>query len=411
MKTNEGFGLGFSSSGKSGGSAGAAPRARRVGRGGFGFSSKVSGGLLAAGVAAAVLAGCGASNDPSKKSPSSLSPVSAATALVERASLPDRLTLYGTVTADRSAAVSSRVTANVVAVPARVGQNVAAGDVLVEIDPQTAKGQEAQARGALAQARAALSLAERNYERFKALAASGSASPLELDMNRMQYEQAKGAVQQGDGAVEAASSVARESRVTAPFAGRVASRLVEAGDLAAPGRPLVTIESATGRRLVVQVPAGTVAASGLKAGQKLAVRIDGAVSSVTGADLTGTVVEMSPGADPATHTYTATLELSGAPVATGLTGRATLDTAVRSSVLVPESAVLASGGVTLVALKDDEGKARTRVVTTGASQGGKVEILSGLSGGETVLVGLSAPPADGAPVSEPKDAGAKGTAR
>ena len=367
------------------------------GRFGFGFSPKVVGGLIAAGLAA--LGACSSPHSPSKKD--SLPPVSAATAVVERASLPDRLTLYGTVTADRTAAVSSRVTANVVAVPARVGQSVAAGDVLVEIDAATASGQVSQARGALAQARAALSLAERNYERYKALAASGSASPLELDMNRMQYEQAKGAVQQGEGAVDAASSVARESRVTAPFAGRVAARLVEAGDLAAPGRPLVMIESATGRRLVVQVPAGTVAASGLAAGQKLAVRIDGAT-----ADLTGTVVEMSPGADPATHTYTATLELSGTPVATGLTGRATLDAAARPSVLVPESAVLASGGVSLVALKDDAGKARTRVVTTGASQGGRVEILSGLSGGETVLVGLTAPPADGAPVAE-----AKGSAR
>ena len=368
---------------------------RKIGFGvGFGFSSKVMGGLVAAGT----LLGCGAAHSPSKKE---IPAIAAATALVERASLPDRLTLYGTVTADRTAAVSSRVMANVVAVPARVGQSVSAGDVLVEIDAETTRGQEAQARGALAQARAALSLAERNYERYKALAAAGSASPLELDMTRMQYEQAKGAVQQGEGAVEAASSVARESRVTAPFAGRVAARLVEAGDLAAPGRPLVTVESATGRRLVVQVPAGTVAASGLKAGQKLSVRIDGAA-----ADLTGTVVEMSPGADAVAHTYMVTLELAGAPVATGLTGRATLDAAVRSSVLVPESAVLASGGVSLVALKDDAGKARTRVVTTGASQGGKIEILSGLSGGETVLVGLTAPPADGAPVAE-----AKGSAR
>ncbi|MDL2716504.1 MAG: efflux RND transporter periplasmic adaptor subunit [Acidobacteriota bacterium] len=361
---------------------------------GFGFSSKVSGGLVAAGIASAVLAGCAGPSSPSKKSSSSsLSPVSAATALVEKASLPDRLTLYGTVTADRSAAVSSRVMANVVAVPARVGQSVAAGDVLVEIDAATASGQVSQARGALAQARAALSLAERNHERYKALAASGSASALELDMSRMQYEQAKGAVQQGDGAVEAASSVARESRVTAPFAGRVAARLVEAGDLAAPGRPLVTVESATGRRLVVQVPASTVAASGLKAGQKLSVKIDGVA-----AELTGTVVEMSPGADPTSHTYTATLELGGVPVATGLTGRATLDAAPRATILVPESAVLTSGGVTLVAVKDEAGKARTRAVTTGAVSGGKIEILSGLSGGETVLVGLAAPPADGAPV-------------
>jgi RND family efflux transporter MFP subunit len=367
----------------------------KVKSGRFGFSSKMVG-LLAAGT----LLGCGAAHSPSKKN-LPLPPVSAATALVERASLPDRLTLYGIVTADRSAAMSSRVMANVVAVPARVGQSVAAGDVLVEIDAATASGQVAQAKGALAQARAALSLAERNYERYKALAASGSASPLELDMTRMQYEQANGAVQQGEGAVEAASSVARESRVTAPFAGRVASRLVEAGDLAAPGRPLVTIESTTGRRLVVAVPSGTVLVSGLAVGKKLLIRIDGVA-----ADLTGTVVEMSPGADAVAHTFSATLELAGAPVATGLTGRAFLDGALRTSVLVPEGAVLANGGVSLVVLKDDAGKARTRAVTTGTVSGGKVEILSGLSGGETVLVGLAAPPADGAPVSE-----AKGSAR
>lgn len=392
MKKNRGFGFGISLRGKD------REKNRGFGFGiGFGFSSKVVGGLLAAGVVSAASAGCSGPHSPSKKSPSSPSPVSATTAIAEKASLPDRLTLYGTVTADRSAAVSSRVMANVVAVPARVGQSVAAGDVLVEIDAATASGQVSQARGALAQARAALSLAERNYERYKGLAASGSASALELDMARMQYEQAKGAVQQGEGAVEAATSVARESRVTAPFSGRVSARLVEAGDLAAPGRPLVTVESATGRRLVVQVPAGTVAASGLKTGQKLSVRIDGVA-----AELAGTVVEMSPGADPASHTYTATLALGGAPVATGLTGRATLDSASRATILVPEAAVLTSGGVTLVAVKDEAGKARTRVVTTGAASGGKVEILSGLSGGEIVLVGLGAPPADGAPVAESK---------
>jgi RND family efflux transporter MFP subunit len=386
VKIERNIGFGFSLRGKD----------RKKTGFGIGFSSKVSGGLLASGVAAAVLAGCAGPSSPSKKS-SSPSSVAAATASVERASLPDRLTLYGTVTADRSAAVSSRVMANVVAVPARVGQTVAAGDVLVEIDAATASGQVAQAKGALAQARAALSLAERNYERYKALAATGSASALELDMTRMQYEQAKGAVQQAEGAVDAASSVAKESRVTAPFAGRVAARLVEAGDLAAPGRPLVVVESATGRRLVVQVPAGIALASGISTGRTLAVRIDGVAS-----ELAGTIVEMSPGADPGSHTYAATLELAGAPVATGLTGHATLETAPRATILVPESAVLTSGGVTLVALRDEAGKARTRAVTTGATSGGKVEILSGLSGGETVLVGLAAPPADGAPVADPK---------
>ncbi len=321
--------------------------------------------------------------------------IAAATAKAEAVEIADRVELYGTVAADTTAAIGSRVMASVVEVPAKVGDRVKRGDVLVEIDPQTAKGQEAQALGALAQARAALALAERNHQRFLALAKSGSASELELDMARMQYEQARGAVQQGEGAVEAASSVARESRVVAPFAGRVTARMVEPGDLAAPGRPLVMVESAAGRRLVASVPASTATAAGLSAGRKLAVRIDGVA-----ADIAGTVVEISPGADPASHTFTAKIELRGAPVATGLTGRAYLDTGKRKAVLVPAGAVVPSGGVSMIAVRDADGKARSRAVTTGGTRDGKVEILSGLTGGETVLVGLASLPPDGAPVSE-----------
>ena len=334
---------------------------------------------------------CGGKPEAKEAAPA---PVTAATARAEAAELPDRVELYGTVAADRTAAVSSRVMANVVAVAVKAGDLVQPGDVLVEIDPATAKGQESQAKGALAQARAALALAERNFQRYQALAQTGSASELELDMARMQYEQARGAVQQGEGAVEAASSVARESRVTAPFAGRIAARLVEPGDLAAPGRPLVTVESATGRRLVVQVPSTTAAASGLRPGQNVAVRIDG-----IDVETAGVVAEMSPGADPGSHTFTAKVELTGPPVATGLTGRASVVAGKRTAVLVPAGAVVQSGGLPMVAVRDGDGKARSRAVTIGAARDGMVEVLSGLSGGETVLVGLAILPADGAVVT------------
>jgi len=347
---------------------------------------------LGVALAATLAAGCGGKHEAKDAPPAA---VTAATARAEAVEVPDVIELYGTVAADSTAAIGSRVMANVVSVPVKVGDLVKAGDVLVEIDPQTAKGQEAQARGALAQAKGALALAERNYQRFQALAKSGSASELELDMARMQYEQAKGAVQQGEGAVEAASSVAKESRVVAPFPGRVAARMVEPGDFAAPGRPLVTVESAAGRRLVVSVPASAAVATGLKAGQKVAVRVDGVA-----APLTGVVAEVSPGADPASHTFTAKIELAGAPVAAGLTGRAALDAGKRKAVLVPAGAVMASGGVSMVAVRDADGKSRSRAVTTGAAHDGQVEVLSGLAGGETVLVGLKTLPPDGSPVTE-----------
>jgi len=352
--------------------------------------------MLVVTIGAAALAAAGCGGGTHEPSTATLPPVAARVATAEATSRPQRVELHGTVEAQRMVAVSSRVMAMVTAVRVKPGDTVQAGQVLVEIDPQTSQGQEAQARGALAQARAGLALAERNYERFKALQEKGAASELELDMARMQFEQASGAVQQASGAVEAASSVARESRVVAPFAGRVAAKLVEVGDLAAPGRPLLMLESVTGRRLALTVPENVVAASGLKPGVVLGVRIDSLSSA---GELTGAVVEMSPGADPASHSYVAKVELRGVEVPTGLAGRAWVVTGSRSVVAVPREAVVRQGGLAMVALRDAAGKSRSRAVTTGETLAdGRVEILSGLAGGEDVLVGISVLPSDGSPV-------------
>ena len=324
-------------------------------------------------------------------------PVSASLAKAEVREVPQRIELSGNVEAGKSAMVSSRVMASIVTVPVKEGDLVAQGQLLVEIDAATAQGQESQARGALAQAKAGFALAERNYQRFQALQKSGSASELELDMARMQYEQARGAVEQATGAVEAASSVARESRVVAPFAGRVARKMVDPGDLAAPGRPLVMVESTAGRRLVLSVPESVAVSAKLRNGMTLPVTLD----AMPGAPLTGRIVEMSAGADPASHSFTARVEIEGALVPTGVTGRATVETGRRSAVVVPASAVLKQGGMSLVVVKDEQGRARTRAVTLGSRDGDAVEVLSGLKGGEELLVGLSAAPADGAEVRAP----------
>jgi RND family efflux transporter MFP subunit len=345
---------------------------------------------------AVAVAGCGGGHETlSARGPE---PVTARVAAVRAVDLPQFVELYGTVEAARTAAVSSRVMATVTAVPVRQGDAVRAGQVLVEIDPETARGQEAQARGALAQAQAALALAERNHERFKALAASGAAAELELDMARMQHDQARGAVEQAQGAVAAAASVARESRVVAPFAGRVAARLVEAGDLAAPGRPLVMLESEQGKRLVLSVPEGTAAAARLAVGSELPVSFD-ALPAV--GQVPGRIVEMSPGADPMSHSFAVKVGVEGVEVATGAAGRARAVIGVRRAIVVSEQAVLRTGGVAMVVVRDADGRARSRVVTLGkAIGGGEVEALSGLAGGETVLLGMAVAPADGAPVEE-----------
>jgi RND family efflux transporter MFP subunit len=325
-------------------------------------------------------------------------PVAARVARVDQIDVPQWVEVYGTTEADRQTAVSSRVMATVTAVAVTEGQLVAAGAVLVVIDPATARGQEAQARGALAQAEAAHSLASRNLQRFEALAAKGAASELELDMARMQAEQAAGAVEQAQGAVAAAASVARESQVVAPFAGRIVRRMVEAGDLAAPGRPLVVIESATGRRFALAVPESVVAASGLAIGATVPVRIDARPDL---GEIAGIVAEKTPGADPMSHTFQVKIELPEVAVVSGAAGRARIATGGRTALVVPAGALLKVGGLDLVIVRDASGRARSRAVSPGATlPDGRVEVLAGVKAGDEVLVGLGAAPADGAPVEE-----------
>jgi len=319
-------------------------------------------------------------------------PIAAKFSQAELIAVARRTELAGNVTAARQTAVSSRVMATVTAVHVELGDVVRRGQLLVSIDPTTAQGQLGQAQGALAQARAALALTERNYERFQALAASGSASELELDMARMQFEQARGAVEQGEGAVAAAGSVAKESKVVAPFDGRVAARMVEVGDLAAPGRPLVQIESASGRRLVVAVPEELALSAALAPGAPVAVTLD---ASPRLGEIAGSVAEVSPGPDPVTHAYTVKIDLPVDGVAAGAAGRAWIESGSEQRVLVPAAAVVQSGGLDLVVVRGEQNRAETRAVTLGRSQpDGRVEVLSGLAGGETVALGLGvAPPA------------------
>lgn len=346
-------------------------------------------------VSASVLvlaAGCG-HEDP-KTADMNLQPLEVATASVEVITDAEPIEVRGVVEAAQQAAVSSRVVGPVVSLLVNAGSTVSKGQILLEIEPEASQGQLAQAQGALAQAEAALALSERNFERYKALHIENAASELELDLARMQFEQARGAVAQAEGAVHSASTVAGESTVKAPFAARVVDTLVEVGDLAAPGRPLVKIESLAAQQILLTVRARD--AGRVAIGDELPVRIDARPDLGI---LTGTVVEIMPSADPATHTMTVKADIGDVTVPSGFSGRATITGDASERLVIPDSAVHHRGGLELVVVRAADGTARTRAVTTGAVRaGGRIEVLSGLDAGETVVIDASGPVADGTPL-------------
>ncbi len=336
----------------------------------------------------------GCQSTESERSEATFEPIQGHLVSVERIREGKAIEVYGIVQPTRQSFVSGRVVGAVVAVLVEAGDVVSKGQELLKIQPELIEGQVAQAKGALAQAQAAYSLAEKNYQRFRNLHKKQAASDLELDMARMQFEQASGAVEQARGAVSSASSVAEDAVVRAPFAARIVDKLVEVGDLAAPGRPLVRLESLSGRKIWLTVRERDIRL--LTKGQTLRVRFDS--RSDLGV-VPGVVGEIIPAADPATHTFSVKVSLGGIDLASGSSGRAEIPGELVERLVIPIAALHRRGGLELVVIRDEAGKARTRAVTTGRLLNGeRVEVLSGLDEGLQVVVDAPGPVADGTPV-------------
>jgi RND family efflux transporter MFP subunit len=337
-------------------------------------------------------AGCG--HHDAEQAPAQFEPMTVRTAAVERVATVRPIEVRGLVQPAREAFVSSRAMGPVTAIHVTAGSAVAKGQPLLQIQPEASEGQLAQATGALSQAEAGLALAERNFRRFEALHGDGAASDLELDMARMEYERAQGAVKQAEGAVRAATTVAGESEVRAPFAGRVVDTVVEVGDLAAPGRPLVRVESTAGQQIVLTVREADIGR--LTLGQDIGVTIDARPDLGT---IEGSLDEIVPSADPATHTFTVKVGLPGVALPTGLAGRAQIAGDLADQLVVPVSAVHRRGGLELAVVRAEDGTARTRAVTIGRRlEGDRIEVLSGLAEGENVVIDAPGPVADGTPL-------------
>lgn len=338
------------------------------------------------------LTACG--HDEPKLAEADLQPLSVEVAEVERVTEAHPIEVRGVVHPARQSAISSRVMGPVVKLNVRAGSTVAKNQILLEIQPEASAGQLGQARGALAQAEAALAMAERNFRRFEALHTDNAASELELDMAKMQYEQARGAVEQAEGAVRAASSVADESTVRAPFAARVVETMVEVGDLAAPGRPLVRVESLGGQQMWLSVRENDIGR--VTVGDPISMRLDARPDLET---IVGEIREIEPSADPATHIFIVKAGLGQTDIPSGFSGRATISGDITDRIVVPVGAVHHRGGLELVVVRAADGSARTRAVTTGGTLSeGRVEVLSGLDAGESIVTNAPGPVADGTPL-------------
>jgi multidrug efflux pump subunit AcrA (membrane-fusion protein) len=347
----------------------------------------------------------------------------------------------GTVRAKDSSILSSKVMGNIVAMKVNEGDTVRAGQILVEIDSREARIQAQRAGSGLVEMKGALDEVERNIKaaesnrtaaeanrqlatstlyRYQQLLDRQSISPQEFDEARARHEvavaeaeragrmlqsleakrrQALARIEQAKADVAGSQVYSSFSRITAPINGVVVSRPADVGYMATPGAPLLTIESGSDYRLEAAVQESQINKIHLR--DQVRVQID----ALGQGELAGSVVQIVPASDPASRTYLVKISISPVGdqqnIRSGLYGKARFITGQTQAITVPGKAVIERGQLIGVQVVDQEGIARLRLIKTGKIYGDRVEVLSGLTEGEQIVVDGLAAVNDGTRVREP----------
>ena len=270
------------------------------------------------------------------------------------------------VEAVQQATVAAQLQGRVLDVRADAGQRVQKGDVLMRIDAREADEAARAAEAQYANARV-------SYERTKSLVAQKFMSPATLDKAKADFDAA---------AANRAAAGASQSHATivAPMAGIVARRYAEPGDMATPGKPLLTIYQPGSLRVVASIPQYRL--KEMRAAKAAKVEFP-----ELGKWVDATSVQLLPTADAATHVSQVRVNLPDVPEATpGMFARVHFVTGQAEKLTVPAVAVLRRGEVAAVYVQAADGRLSLRQLRLGDPAGeGEIEVLAGLAAGDKVV--------------------------
>ena len=313
----------------------------------------------------------------------------------------------GTVRPQSEIKIQARITAQVVDVKVRPGNKVKKGQLLISLDNRqflsrldqarqarkAAVAAEKQAGQAVIAAQAAFSRIESTYNRTRKYFDSQAATKVDLEKAEAAFLQAKAETGRAKEALSAATAGihgAREvvneaeialgyTEIKAPAGAEILKRMVEPGDMALPGQTLLVLKTSDQLRLEAFVREGLI--NKVKFGDTISVTIDTLATTVT-AD----VEEIIPYADPQTRTFLVKAllpEIDG--LFPGMFGKLLIPVKQRRAVLIPGAAVRRVGQLEMLYVKTDPGW-RLQYIKTGRLFDNRIEVLSGLSGGETIAI-------------------------
>lgn len=292
--------------------------------------------------------------------------------------------LSGSLVAERTAQLRAEVPGSVIQVFMDPGARVAAGTSLAKIDDRAINDAYLSARSGLTAAQQSADIATRELARAEALVKAGAISDRDLENARRAELGARTMLDDAKARLASAQKSLDATNVLAPYAGIVAERFVNPGDIVAPGSPLMTLIDPATMRLEAAVPAEQL-------GQvRLGAPVRFSVTGYPGRTFEGRISSINPTADPQTRQVRLFVRIpnAGNQLVAGLFAEGRVASDSREALTVPELAVDLRG-LTPTVLRLKNGRTEKVEVTLGAKDEAqeRVEIRSGIVAGDTLLVG------------------------
>lgn len=288
----------------------------------------------------------------------------------------------GVVEAARQSTVSAQIAGRVTEILFDVGDSVRKGQVILRIDERAAAQAVAGSQAQVMQAQAAMQNAKSNYERSRQLYAQKFISQAALDKAQADYQGALAQAAASEAGAQQSVLEQSHTAVLAPYAGVVAARLVELGEMVTAGKPLMTGFDPAQMRVIVNVPQDKLAEIGKR--PQAMVELPALQRRVQ-----ATSVLVQPVADARTHSTQVRVSLPAneAGVYPGMFVRVHFVVGRASKLLIPANAVLRRSEVVAVYVVNDKGETTLRQVRLGETSGqNEIEVLSGLKAGEQVAL-------------------------
>ena len=358
-----------------------------------GGSSMKNAGILAAALLMLSLAGCSDRIEPGSAKVERPIISDAATMEVELETVKLFHEATTTVSPEVESMLASRIMGQVTEINVKEGDSVTPGQLLIVIDSEDINNKVAAAEAGYREAVQALSAAEQNmilaettYKRFKNLYDEKALSRQELDkvetqnkVASIEYERTREMVKRSEAGLAEAKVFRGYKEIVSPIRGIVTGKFIDPGTMAMPGMRLLTIEDTAHYYLEAEIDESF--AGQITPGLDVEIEI-----SALKAKLTGNISKTVPAVDPRSRTFKVFISLpAAANLHSGLYARVKIPVGHKEVILVPARAVVMKGQLTGVYTVGSDHVITYRLVRPGANYGEKIEILSGLKPGDTII--------------------------